>query len=377
MSKKPDKAGPGGARVMKTRIKKKSGLKESSRRWLERHINDPYVQRSKADGYRSRSAYKLIEIDDRHHILKPGARVIDLGAAPGGWCQVAAVRVKSSEEHPSVVGIDYLGMDPVPGATVLMMDFLDDDAPARLIEALGGDPDVVLSDMAAPTTGHRRTDHIRTMHLAEVAADFAISVLRPGGHFLVKAFQGGTENTLLDLLKRSFRSVRHVKPPASRDESVELYLLAKDFKGRAEAALGRGRGVSSRLRRLALGDACSMRSLQAPAPSACSIAKGAGAASALDSATCGWRRQPSPRSRRKCPKGGSGQRDLGDCEACSRRAYSLTACALAGWRMAWPETELPASGASRRKGMAASAVIDATIMKAVEKAGAPSCSPVK
>jgi 23S rRNA (uridine2552-2'-O)-methyltransferase len=242
MSKKPDRSGAGGARVMKTRIKKKSGLKESSRRWLERHINDPYVQRSKADGYRSRSAYKLVEIDDRHHILKPGARVIDLGAAPGGWCQVAAARVKSSEEHPSVVGIDYLGMDPVPGATVLMLDFLDDTAPAKLIEALGGAPDVVLSDMAAPTTGHRRTDHIRTMHLAEVAADFAISVLRPGGHFLVKAFQGGTENTLLDLLKRSFRSVRHVKPPASRDESVELYLLAKDFKGRAEAAGSEGSG---------------------------------------------------------------------------------------------------------------------------------------
>jgi 23S rRNA (uridine2552-2'-O)-methyltransferase len=232
VNKKPTKPGAG-TRVLKTRIKKKSGLKESSRRWLERHVNDPYVQRSKADGYRSRAAYKLIEIDDRHKILKPGARVIDLGAAPGGWCQVAAVRVKSGEEHASVVGIDYLGMDPIPGAAILKMDFLDDDAPARLVEALGGEPDVVLSDMAAPTTGHRRTDHIRTMHLAEVAADFAISVLRPGGHFLAKAFQGGTENSLLDLLKRNFRSVRHVKPPASRDESVELYLLAKDFKGRA------------------------------------------------------------------------------------------------------------------------------------------------
>jgi 23S rRNA (uridine2552-2'-O)-methyltransferase len=237
MSKKPTKPGAG-TRVLKTRIKKKSGLKESSRRWLERHLNDPYVQRSKADGYRSRAAYKLIEIDDRHNILKPGARVIDLGAAPGGWCQVAAARVKSSEVHPSVVGIDYLEMDPVPMAAILQKDFLDDDAPARLVEALGGEPDVVLSDMAAPTTGHRRTDHIRTMHLAEVAADFAISVLRPGGHFLAKAFQGGTENALLDLLKRNFRSVRHVKPPASRDESVELYLLAKDFKGRAEGGEG-------------------------------------------------------------------------------------------------------------------------------------------
>jgi 23S rRNA (uridine2552-2'-O)-methyltransferase len=213
-------------------VKKKSGLKDSSRRWLERHLNDPYVQRSKAEGYRSRAAYKLIEIDDRYHLLRPGARVIDLGAAPGGWCQVAAERVRSPEDRPSVVGIDYLDMDTVPGAAVLRMDFLDEAAPERLIETLGGEPDVVLSDMAAPTTGHRRTDHIRTMHLAEVAADFALSVLKPGGHFLTKTFQGGTEAELLDRLKRSFRSVHHVKPPASRDESVELYLLARDFKGR-------------------------------------------------------------------------------------------------------------------------------------------------
>jgi 23S rRNA (uridine2552-2'-O)-methyltransferase len=228
----PKKPGPGGTRVLKTRIKKKSGLKESSRRWLERHMNDPYVQRSKADGYRSRAAYKLIEIDDRYHLLKPGQRVIDLGAAPGGWCQVAAARTKSTAENPHVVGIDYLGMDAVPGAPVLEMDFLDDDAPAKLIEMLGGEPDLVLSDMAAPTTGHRRTDHIRTMQLCEVAADFAISVLKPGGHFLAKTFQGGTEADLLTRLKQNFRSVHHVKPPASRDESAELYLLAKDFKGR-------------------------------------------------------------------------------------------------------------------------------------------------
>ena len=199
--------GPGGPRVLRTKVAKKSGLKESSRRWLERHLNDPYVQRSKADGYRSRAAYKLIEIDDKHHLLKPGMRVIDLGAAPGGWCQVAAVRTKSNAESPHVVGIDYLEMDAVPGADVLLMDFLDEDAPAKLTEALGGDPDIVLSDMAAPTTGHRRTDHIRTMHLCEVAADFAMSVLRPGGHFLAKTFQGGTEGELLDALKRNFRSV--------------------------------------------------------------------------------------------------------------------------------------------------------------------------
>ena len=232
MSRKPEKPGSGAVRVLRTKVRKKSGLKESSRRWLERHLNDPYVQRSKAEGFRSRAAYKLIEIDDKYHLLKPGMKVIDLGAAPGGWCQVAAARTKSSAEHPHVVGIDYLEMDAVPGAAILMMDFLDADAPARLIEALGGEPDLVLSDMAAPTTGHRRTDHLRTMHLCEVAADFAMSVLRPGGHFLAKTFQGGTGGELLDALKRNFRSVHHIKPPASRDESVELYLLAKDFKGR-------------------------------------------------------------------------------------------------------------------------------------------------
>jgi 23S rRNA (uridine2552-2'-O)-methyltransferase len=226
-------AGPA-TRNLKVRIKRKSGLKNSSRRWLERHLNDPYVHKSKIEGYRSRAAYKLIEIDDRHKLLKPGQRVIDLGAAPGGWLQVAVQRVKSTQEEPRVVGIDYLGVDAVPGAVILEMDFLDDEAPARLMEALGGEPDLVLSDMAAPTTGHRRTDHIRTMHLCEVAADFAVSVLKPGGHFLAKTFQGGTENSLLDTLKRNFTSVHHVKPPASRDESVELYILAKGFKGHAE-----------------------------------------------------------------------------------------------------------------------------------------------
>jgi len=226
------KPGGGGPRALHTRIKKKSGLKESSRRWLERHLNDPYVHRARAEGYRSRAAYKLIEIDDRYHLIKPGMRVIDLGAAPGGWCQVAVERTGSTESDVRVVGIDYLDMDPVPGATILKMDFLEADAPDRLLQALGGEPDVVLSDMAAPTTGHRRTDHLRTMHLCEVAAEFAMSVLKPGGHFLTKTFQGGTEADLLDRLKRSFRSVHHVKPPASRGESVELYLLAREFRGR-------------------------------------------------------------------------------------------------------------------------------------------------
>ncbi len=223
----------GGARALKTRVKKKSGLKPSSRRWLERHMNDPYVHQAKAEGYRSRAAFKLIEIDDRYGILKPGARVVDLGSAPGGWCQVSVARCRSTDESPSIAAIDYLEMDPVPGAAFLQKDFLDDDAPDALIEALGGRPDIVLSDMAAPTTGHRRTDHLRTMHLCEVAADFAISVLKPGGHFLTKTFQGGAGADLLALLKRNFRTIHHVKPQASRSESVELYLLAIDFRGTA------------------------------------------------------------------------------------------------------------------------------------------------
>ncbi len=224
--------GGSGTRVLHTRVKKKAGtIKESSRRWLERHLNDPYVHRSRQDGYRSRAAYKLIEINDRYNLLKKGQKIIDLGAAPGGWSQIAAKIVGSTDEDPHVVGIDYLEVDPLPGVILLKMDFLDDDAPDTLIETLGDKPDIVLSDMAAPTTGHRRTDHLRTAHLCEVAADFAISVLKPGGHFLTKTFQGGTENELLALLKKKFHSVHHVKPPASRAESVELYLLAFNFRG--------------------------------------------------------------------------------------------------------------------------------------------------
>jgi 23S rRNA (uridine2552-2'-O)-methyltransferase len=226
-----------GARGMHVRVKKKAGtIKDSSRRWLERHMNDPYVHRSRAEGMRSRAAYKLTEINDRYKILKKGDRVIDLGAAPGGWCQISAQIVGSSNEHPHVVGIDFLEIPPLPGVQLLLMDFLDDNAPQAVLDTLGGAPDVVLSDMAAPTTGHRRTDHMRTMYLCEVAAQFAIDNLKPGGHFLSKTFQGGTENTVLDLLKRNFRSVHHVKPPASRQESVELYILAKGFKGRESVA---------------------------------------------------------------------------------------------------------------------------------------------
>lgn len=227
MTKKP---GSGG-RALHERVRKKN-VKESSRRWIERQLNDPYVHKAKAEGYRSRAAYKLLEIDERYKLLARGQRVIDLGCAPGGWCQVAADRVGSTDDDVRVVGIDYLDVDPIPGVTILKMDFLDDDAPEKLMAALGGEkPDLVLSDMAAPTTGHRRTDHLRTMHLVEVAADFAMQVLKPGGHFLTKTFQGGTENDLLTALKQRFATVHHVKPPASRAESVELYLLAKGFKG--------------------------------------------------------------------------------------------------------------------------------------------------
>ncbi|WP_346915269.1 RlmE family RNA methyltransferase [uncultured Roseibium sp.] len=224
-----------GDRGLSVRVKTAAGRRESSTRWLQRQLNDPYVRRAKADGYRSRAAYKLIEIDDKHRLLKPGYRVVDLGAAPGGWCQVAVERVQSSVDAPKVVGIDYLDMDHVRGAVFLKKDFLDDDAPDALIEALGGHkPDVVLSDMAAPTTGHRQTDHLRTTHLFEIAIDFARHNLVPGGSFLAKVFRGGTENELLADLKREFKTVSHLKPPASRKESPELYVIAKGFRGMSE-----------------------------------------------------------------------------------------------------------------------------------------------
>jgi len=225
------RGGGGAGRQLHTRVKKKAGtIKASSRQWLERQLNDPYVEQAKRQGYRSRAAYKLLEINERTPILHKGKRVIDLGCAPGGWSQVAASIVGEDAANPLVVGIDYLPVDPLAGVHLLEMDFLADDAEQKLIEALGGMPDIVLSDMAAPTTGHRRTDHLRTAHLCEVAADFALSVLKPGGHFLAKSFQGGTENALLARLKQHFHSVHHVKPPASRAGSVEFYLLARNFK---------------------------------------------------------------------------------------------------------------------------------------------------
>ena len=205
----------------------------SSQRWLERQLNDPYVAAAKREGYRSRAAYKLIELADRYRFLKPGNRVVDLGAAPGGWSQVAAERVKSTDGKGQVIAIDYLGVEPIAGVEIIEMDFMDEGAEEQLISRLrDGKADAVRSDMAAPTMGHKATDHLRIMALAEAAADFAIRVLEPGGTFLAKVFQGGTERDLLDLLKRSFAVVRHVKPPASRSDSAELYVLATGFKNK-------------------------------------------------------------------------------------------------------------------------------------------------
>jgi 23S rRNA (uridine2552-2'-O)-methyltransferase len=220
----------GGARELKVRVKTGKGRTLSSKRWLERQLNDPYVARAKREGYRSRAAFKLTEIDDKAHILKKGARVVDLGAAPGGWSQVAAKRVEAPARG-RVVAIDVLPMEPVVGVDFMQLDFLDHDAPEKLKAILGGPADVVLSDMAANATGHARTDHLKIMALVEIAASFAREVLAPGGAFLAKVLQGGTEASLLAALKRDYRSVKHVKPPASRADSVELYLLATGFRG--------------------------------------------------------------------------------------------------------------------------------------------------
>jgi len=219
-------------RDLKVRVKTAKGRKIGSTLWLQRQLNDPYVARAKAEGLRSRAAYKLIEINERYKLLHKGMRVVDLGAAPGGWSQIAAPIVGSTADKPLIVGIDFLEMDPIDGVTLLQKDFTDDDAPKLLIEALGGHkPDLVLSDMAAPTTGHRATDHLRIMALVELAADFAIQVLAPGGAFVSKVFQGGTEHELLAMLKRHFTTTVHAKPPASRTGSAETYLVAKGFKG--------------------------------------------------------------------------------------------------------------------------------------------------
>jgi 23S rRNA (uridine2552-2'-O)-methyltransferase len=213
------------------RVKTARGRTASSTRWLERQLNDPYVKRAKAEDYRSRAAYKLLELDERSAFLRGAKRVVDLGIAPGGWSQVLRRRVPGA----AIVGIDLLPTDPIEGVTILQMDFMDDSAPEQLHSALGGPADLVLSDMAANTVGHPQTDHLRTMGLVETAMDFASEILRPGGAFVAKVLAGGADNNLVAELKRRFTTVKHAKPPASRKDSSEWYVVAQGFKGPAGA----------------------------------------------------------------------------------------------------------------------------------------------
>jgi len=213
-----------------TRIKTAKGRTASQVRWLQRQLNDPYVKKAKADGYRSRAAYKLMELDDKFGLVKGSRRVVDLGVAPGGWTQV----VRQRAPQAAVVGIDLLPTDPIEGAILFEMDFMADEAPGVLMEALGGAPDLVVCDMAANTVGHKQTDHLRTMGLVETAVDFAVQNLDKGGALVAKVFAGGTDHGLLMILKKHFTSVKHAKPPASRKDSSEWYVIAQGFKGRAE-----------------------------------------------------------------------------------------------------------------------------------------------
>ena len=224
--------GRGGGRDGGTgqRLRTGKGRTASSTRWLSRQLADPYVRKARAEGYRSRAAYKLAELDDKFALLKGVSRVVDLGIAPGGWSQI----VRQRRPQAMIVGIDLLPTDPLPGVTIFEMDFMADEAPAALVGALEGSPDLVLSDMAANTVGHKQTDHLRTMGLVEAAADFAVSVLAPGGGFVAKVLAGGTDAELLALLKRYFATVKHAKPPASRKDSSEWYVIAQGFKGRAD-----------------------------------------------------------------------------------------------------------------------------------------------
>ena len=223
---------PSATRSATVRVRTARGRKPSSTQWLERQLNDPYVREARRLGYRSRAAFKLLQFDERFHFLEPGARVVDLGCAPGGWTQVAAARIKTGTGRGRIVGIDAVPTDPIPGAVLLQRDFLDEAAPQALGDALGGPADVVLSDMAPPSTGHAPTDHLRIMALAEAAYAFAREILAPGGTFVAKLLQGGAERELLAGLKRDFASVKHVKPPASRAESAEVYIVAQGFRGR-------------------------------------------------------------------------------------------------------------------------------------------------
>ena len=226
------KGSSGGRRQLTTRVRTARGRRASSTRWLQRQLNDPYVAEAQHQGLRSRAAFKLIELDDRFHFLGPGKRVVDLGAAPGGWTKVAVARVQGKTKG-SVVAVDCLAMDAVSGACILQLDFLDASAPARICEVLEGPADVVLSDMAAPASGHGPTDHLRIISLCEAALDFAEETLAPGGTFLAKVLKGGTEKELLLRMKKLFRTVKHAKPPASRPGSAESYVIALGFKGPA------------------------------------------------------------------------------------------------------------------------------------------------
>ncbi|MCW2348960.1 MULTISPECIES: RlmE family RNA methyltransferase [unclassified Sphingobium] len=217
-----------GDKSVGTRVRTARGRTAQSTRWLQRQLNDPYVKRAKAEGYRSRAAYKLLELDEKFGLLKDVRHVVDLGAAPGGWTQV----VRKLLPKAKVVGIDLLPVEPLPDVTLLQMDFMADEAPDQLIAELGAAPDLVLSDMAANTVGHQQTDHLRTMGLVEAAADFAMQTLRPGGAFVAKVFAGGTDDGLLRQLKAAFRTVKHAKPPSSRKGSVEWFVVAQGFKGR-------------------------------------------------------------------------------------------------------------------------------------------------
>jgi 23S rRNA (uridine2552-2'-O)-methyltransferase len=216
-----------------TRVKTARSRTAQSTRWLERQLNDPYVKRAKAEGYRSRAAYKLIELDEKFGFLKGSKRIVDLGIAPGGWTQVVRRRLPNA----AVVGIDLLPVDPIEGATIFQLDFMDDAAPGRLIEALGGAPDLIVSDMAANTVGHPQTDALRTMGLVETALDFAVQTLQPGGAFVAKVFAGGADSALVAEMKRNFTTVKHAKPPSSRKGSVEWFVVAQGFKGRAEPSV--------------------------------------------------------------------------------------------------------------------------------------------
>ena len=227
-------------RGLAVKVKTARSRNASSQRWLARQLNDPYVAAAKEQGWRSRAAFKLLELDDRFHLIRRGIRVVDLGAAPGGWTQVAVKRGATS-----VVGVDLLAMEPIAGATLLIGDFSDPGMPARLSAALGGAADLVLSDMAPNTTGHAATDHLRIMALAELSLDFAVGILAEGGAFVAKVFQGGSERAMLDRMKRHFTTVRHAKPPASRKESSELYVVATGFRAVAEAGAKPGSHVDA------------------------------------------------------------------------------------------------------------------------------------